>query len=255
MHRYIHALTFTFIFIGACGGKNDSDTEASDSTAGATGTDTTAGTDATDATGTVGMSSTPTTSGDDGSGSANPTQDNGTMPGDTAGGMTTTGNNTTTGGDPDLMQLCEAWCNKNVGCQETGRDACAAECFADLSDQEGMCADAFTALLECMLGMTCEEFVAFTDEDEPGPCAAEADAYQNACSDEVCIASIGTNQDNTECSYSVDCPGEPSRELQCADETCICLEDGEQVGMCPAMNACMNIDELSNKALDCCDFI
>src|SRR5688572_9970329 len=125
MHRHIHALTFTCILLGACGGdKNDTDTGASDSTAGATGTDTTAATDATDTTGSASMSSAPTTSGDDGSGSANPTQDNGTMP----AGMTTTGATTTTGGDADLMQLCEAFCAKNAECQQADPDGCAADC-------------------------------------------------------------------------------------------------------------------------------
>ncbi|HEY0135420.1 MAG TPA: hypothetical protein VGB85_15155 [Nannocystis sp.] len=141
MHRYnFHALTFTCILLGACGGgKNDTDTEASDSTAGATGTDTTAdATDATDATESVGMSSAPTTSGDDGSGSANPTQDSGTATDSTAGGLTTTGDTATTDGDPDLMQLCESWCARNAECQQSDPDGCAADCFADLGSQEGI---------------------------------------------------------------------------------------------------------------------
>ncbi|HEY0135421.1 MAG TPA: hypothetical protein VGB85_15160 [Nannocystis sp.] len=106
-----------------------------------------------------------------------------------------------------------------------------------------------------MLGMTCEQWVAFTDNDEPGPCAAEADASENACADEVCTASIGTSEDNTECSYSVECPNQPSREIQCAGETCTCLEDGEEVGQCPAMDVCMNVDDLTSKAMDCCGFV
>jgi hypothetical protein len=252
MHRHLQALTFTCILLGACGGgKNDSDTEASDSTAGATSTGTTA---ATDASASIGMSSTPTTSGADGSGSTNPTQVSGTTTDDTAGG-TTTGATATTGADPDLMQLCESWCSKNAECQRSEPDGCAADCFAALGSAEAMCVDATTAMLNCMLGMTCEQLVAFTDDDDPGPCAAEFAAGEDACAGEVCTISVGSNEDNTECSYTVECPNEPSRELQCAGETCTCLEDGKQVGECPGPDACMKQDDLATKALDCCGFV
>ncbi len=255
MHRRIHALTFTCIFIGACGGgKSDSDSEASDT--GATGTDTTGtnATDATDATDSIGMSSAPTTSGDDGSGSANPTQDSGTATGSTAGGVTTTGDTATTGGDPDLMKLCEAWCSKNAGCQASQPDGCAADCFAELGSGESVCAEAEQALLNCMLGMTCEEFVAFTDKEDPGPCAAESSAVDEACADQACTGSIGTSEDSSECSYSVDCPNQPLREMQCTVETCTCLEDFKEVGTCPAMGVCMTLEDIGAKSMDCCGF-
>ena len=252
MHRHIHALTFTCILLGACGGdKNDTDTEASDSTAGATGTDTSA---ATDATASASMSSAPTTSGDDGSGSANPTQDGGTATDSTAGGSTTTGATATTDGDTDLMQLCEAFCAKNAECKQADPDGCAADCFDDLGSQEGMCVDATVTLLDCLLGMTCEQFVAFTDEDEAGPCEAPADAAENACAGEVCVENLGSNEQGTECSYGTECPDQPIRDMQCSESACICFEDGQEVGMCPAMGVCMNIDELSTKAMDCCGF-
>jgi len=263
MQRPFILLTLTSIMLGACGGgKNDSDSEASGST-GATSTEaTTAGTadttDATDSTDSVGMSSTPTTGGE-GSGSISSTVDSdpGTATESTAGGVTTTsaGETTsgTTGGEPDLMQLCEGFCAKNAECNRVDPDGCVQQCFQELAGEDE-CSAAMQALFACMLGLTCEQFVAFTDDDDPGPCAPQADAAEENCAGNVCNAAIGSNEEGDECAYILDCPDDPEKEFNCGPDTCLCLEGGKEVGQCPAEGVCMEIGGLPDKATACCGF-
>lgn len=261
MQRTFILLTLTSFMLGACGGgKNDSDSEATDST-GATSTEaTTTGTattttDATDS--TIGMSSTPTTTGDGGSGSISSTVDSdpGTATESTAGGVTTTsaGETTgdTTGGEPDLMQLCEGFCAKNAECNMVDPDGCAEECVQELGGEDE-CSAATQSLLTCMLGLTCEQFVALTDEDDPGPCAAQLEASDEVCAGNVCTAGIGSNEEGTECSYILDCPDDPEKEFKCDPDTCLCLEGGKEVGQCPSEGVCMEIGGLPDKAMACC---
>ena len=259
MHLPGILLALSLLLLGACGGgKNESDSDASDDT-GATGTAATAS-DSTDS--TIGMSSSPTTTGDDASGTSNPTTGgggSGTADAEsTAGGQTTTSASETTGttdGDPELMQLCMNWCGKNAECKpESDPDACVQGCVQELGGGEPLCAEATLEMLACMLEMTCAEFVAFTDNDEPGPCAVEADAVENACAGDVCTGGIGSNPDGTECSYTIDCPNEPSLEMKCDVDTCTCFSDGMEVGSCESQSACMDAGPLPKKAEICCGF-
>lgn len=251
MQRPSIVLTLSSLLLGACGGdKNESESESTGASTGA------ATTTASDTDSTIGMSSSPTTTSDDGSGTSNPTtEDGGSATTTTTTTTSATETSDTTDGDPDIMQLCATWCGKNAACnRESDPDGCVADCVGELGGGEPLCADATKEMLACMLDMTCEEFAAFIDKDEPGPCAPELDAVENACADEVCTASGGGNPDGTECSYSVDCPDQPFREVQCDADTCTCLEDGKKVGTCEADDVCTDPGDLPAKAAGCCGF-
>ncbi len=259
MQRPFILLTLSSLLLGACGGgKNDSESETADTTgATSTATATTTASDGTDS--TIGMSSSPTTSGDGGTGTSNPTTEDGgsatTADAEsTAGGATTTSAGETDG-DPDLMPLCENWCGKNTECNPDGDpDGCVASCVEELGGDDPVCAAATKDMLACMLEMTCAQFVAFIDEDEPGPCGPQANAVEEVCTGQVCTAGVGGNMEGTECAYSVDCPDQPLQEVQCDTETCTCILGGKLVGTCDAEDVCTDAGNLPMKAEGCCGF-
>lgn len=214
--------------------------------------------------GTVGMSSNPTTgevsatssgSGSDSvTASASATSLEGSSdegPGETGGSEGTDTGSESEGGTGNL---CKDFCDKGDECGEApGGAMCKMFCMEGL--QMGPeCGDAFAALLECTLGMTCEEYNAFIADDEPGPCAAEFAAQTEACAGDVCEVGVGGNPDGTECEYVESCPDTMTQTMTCDVTTCTCLLGDEVVGECAAEMVCLDLGEIETKALDCCGF-
>ncbi len=271
MQRLSHFLTLTLSFslLGACGGeKNTSDTDES-GTGDTSGASTTGVSDTATATGateqTSGMSSAPTTTEPTsptttatGPDSATDTA-SGSATDSTAGGMTdatgaseTTGTVETTGFDPAMV--CQDLCDKLTGCSLPAPPECVADCSGELDGLEDICEIATQEFYKCVNTMTCDEFVAFFQDEDPGPCAAEVSAQGDACSDEACSAGVGTNQEGTECSYQVTCMDEPVKQMSCAGDTCSCLVGDKEVGTCAAEGVCMALEQVEDKAKTCCQF-
>lgn len=238
-----------------CACNPDKGDTAGDTTSGETGS----------SDGTVGMSSNPTT-GDVGASSSSAGSDSVTAsasatslegssdegPGETGGTEgTDTGNSESEGGTGNL---CKDFCAKGDECGSAPGGAMCPGICAEGLQMGPECGDAFAALLECSLGMTCEEYTALIEDEDPGPCAEEFAAQMEACAGSECEGSVGTNPDGTECEYSVSCPDTMTMTMNCDVTTCTCLLGDEVVGECAAEMVCMDLGGIDTKAADCCGF-
>lgn len=178
---------------------------------------------------------------------------------ETSGPETTgeTGGSTTGGGDGMIDDDCAAACDKFTECQ-LGPDPamCVPSCVDDLGGAQGECVPATEAYLQCIGSMTCDQLVAFFEDMDPGPCADELQAFGTACQNGGdCSVGQGSNPQGTECSFSVQCPGDPLLEMTCDKNECVCMIDGMQAGdPCPAENICKMEAALADKADACCGF-
>jgi hypothetical protein len=174
----------------------------------------------------------------------------------TTGSTGETSIGSSTGGGGGLEQECGIACDKFVECQVFPEpDACVPDCQMNLGDSEGACLEANAALLTCFGTMTCEEVIDFFQNDNPGPCAEQFGAVGMACESEECAVGQGGNPQGTECSYTIECPGDPALEMTCDKDQCVCMIDGMPAGdPCPADNICKMQDALADKANECCGF-
>lgn len=247
-------LSLLALGLPACGDKpQTSDTDGSSAASSGEATDG----------GTVGVSSEPTTSGDASTtGDASPTavSVSSVATEDSAGSATTDPDETSAGGtggvDPELAKLCGEVCGRFVECEQADdQDACAAECSDNFGTADLACQGAATDLLACVDGMTCAQIVAFLDDEDPGPCAAQLAAHAEACGGNECTASIGAAEDGTACNLFHDCPDEPTREMSCDTVTCTCSVGGVPSDRtCPADNVCQTLEGIEDKAKTCCGF-
>ncbi|MCY0987615.1 hypothetical protein OV203_10800 [Nannocystis sp. ILAH1] len=227
------------------GGKNQSgsetgenpSTDGSSSSEGESGSTTSAG------------ASEPTSSGatESSSGGTPPTATSGeTAPSE----ETSTTDPTATGGEPPAGP-CEAFCAQSIACEQeaTPFEACVAFCEADLAFFEGECHNVWIAGLECKAGLTCEELAALNDGE---PSACDAVVGQQAECAAGCSVGGGGSMDGSSCQWMLECPLEPLLEMMCDTETCLCFEDGVQVGECQAEGTCLPIEALADKAEVCC---
>lgn len=267
MHPLYARITFctlvSTLVLGACGDDKNMTESATDGAT--TGGATTGG--ATDS--TLGMSSEPTTTGVEGT--AEGTDATATTIDSTTTGATTTGANPTepetdgmtsmssepgeTGVDPGIMSACMEVCVNAVECMVM-RDveACTAECSDGLGGSTGQCKKANEGLLECIAGMTCEQITALFVEEDPGPCAQQQAAVEEECGGgDLCGVSVGGNMEGTECSLQIECEGDPTLDMSCDGETCVCKIGDEMAGMCPSEGICM-MGDIEAKANDCCGF-
>jgi len=214
--------------------------------------------------GTVGMSSNPTTgeeeasSSSSGSDSVTASASATSLDGSDDGTADTGGSDGTDTGDSGsesgTSSLCEEFCAKGAECGEApGEEMCPMFCVEGL-EAGPECGGAFAALLECSLGMTCEEYVALIEGDDPGPCAEEFAAQMKACAGEVCEVGVGGNPDGTACGYTVSCPDTMTMTMDCDVQTCTCLLGDEVVGECPAEGVCEDFEGIEAKAEECCGF-
>jgi hypothetical protein len=192
-----------------------------------------------DDTGTTGDTGT---SGDTGTtGDTDPTGD-----GDATG---STGDADPTGGAADLPEACADACANVVDCVPDdfpgGTAECEADCVAMGEKAEPVCVDLLMDFAACISTASC-------DEIENGPaCPDEEAAFEDACGD----CGIGGGGNDTMCEVESDCDG-VVQTMTCDTVTCVCIEDGAQVGSCPANNVCAEGDVFAY-ANTCCgwDFL
>lgn len=254
MQSRIFALTLSILFFtGACG-DDDATTMGQDPPDGTT-TDVAPTTDEPttgDAPTTTDPTSDPSTSS-----ASDPTTGDATTGVDPTGEPETDTGATTdvdpTGDEPDPATLtaCTAYCERWGECGfQPDLAGCIAGCADDLSGADGACEDASVAALDCQTALDC---LALIDSSaDGGACGAEKEAATNACNDLGCAESFFSEGDA--CELTLECEGEPLREMICDGPSCICLEGGEQVGQCAAEGACLEVDALGAKAAACCGF-
>jgi hypothetical protein len=231
---------------GTSGGTTTSTTDPTSTTATTDNSGTMGGTQTTDPTST---STTTTTTEGMTSGTA-------TTEPLTTGTSTETSIGSSTGGGGGLEEQCGVACDKFIECQ-VGPDpnTCAQDCLMNFGDDEGACLAANGAMLECLGTMTCEQVIDFFQNDNPGPCAEQFGAVEMECQGQACEGSQGGNPQGTECSISVQCPGDPLLEMNCDKDQCVCVIDGMPAGdPCPADNICKMQGALGDKANECCGF-
>jgi hypothetical protein len=256
----------TLLLLTACGDDKNMTESATDGAT--TGGATTGGLTDT----TIGMSSEPTTTGVEGTaeGTAEGTDATATTVDSTTTGATTTTANPTEGeeegmtteppneteGDPGIMAACMQVCVNAVECMVM-RDveACTADCSEGLGDSMGQCKKANEDFLECVGDMTCEQLIALFSEEDPGPCAQQQAAVEEECGGgDICGVSVGGNPEGTECSLQIECEGDPTLDMTCDAETCVCKIGDEMAGMCESEGICMEQGDIEEKANACCGF-
>lgn len=204
--------------------------------------------------GTVGMSSAPTT-GDGGlttGGSVGGTE------GETGPGATDEGPGDTGNDDTGMASgVCAAFCDKGPMCGlRPGGAMCLAVCEEQLMVDDPACAAASEALFQCVADMTCEEFEAFVNGVDPGPCLDAGEAQEDACkgSSDECEVGVGGDMRGTLCEFTKSCPDTMTVTMQCGQESCSCLVGDQEVGMCDAGGVCQDLGGLEDKAAECCGF-
>ncbi|MEZ4379845.1 MAG: hypothetical protein R3A79_00750 [Nannocystaceae bacterium] len=167
-----------------------------------------------------------------------------------SGDATSTGEGTTGMADPGLEAACGDACEVLVGCypdEWESVEACAQECADPFNTPNEACELAAIDYLDCLGGLTCPEL-------EEGACDAEESAAMEACEGEVCSVGVGGGEGT--CGIIEEC-AEGTREMSCAEKSCVCLVDGEAVGECEN-DVCLDIEPdpeaIHEKALSCCGF-
>jgi hypothetical protein len=202
---------------------------------------------------TLGMSSSPTT------GDVPATSTSTTLMTDTRGSESEVGSDVSS--DPDTGEsetgssdVCQAFCDKGSRCgEEPGGAQCTTFCMESVLGPEP-CAPAFTALIECAAGMTCEEYLALIEDEEPGSCAAEFAAQMKACAGNECTVSVGGDDRGMECEYTRSCPDTQEVSMSCDLTTCTCFVGPDEVAMCDAEGVCLDFDALEATVAECCGF-
>jgi hypothetical protein len=130
-------------------------------------------------------------------------------------------------------------------------ETCAAEC-ADAYSGDAVCVAAGAAFATCLAEMTCEQLVAFLEQEDPGPCEEEFLATGEACGGNECVMNAGGGEGD-QCSVGRQCGDLPAQDFVCEGPTCACIEGGMKVGSCPSEGVCMkDVDAQVAAAQTCC---
>jgi hypothetical protein len=73
-----------------------------------------------------------------------------------------------------------------------------------------------------------------------------------ACAGDECAQSVFEAGDERELQFER--PDAPLQQMLCDEQTCTCLEGGENVGECPAEGVCATGDGIFARAARCCGF-
>lgn len=244
------------VLLAGCGVKFGADDESSsggDSSSGTLGnssapndtSSTSTGGDGTTEVGTVDTGLAPTVTGDETSVSDGSTVTTVVM---TSEGFTT--------GDAELS-ACEAMCQNALGCRLVGdANVCVGLCLEKFEGAAGSCVAAHEAMNACFSTLSCEHLELAFAGDLGHPCGSEQLDKSEACDNPVsCDSGGGGDIDGTHCELTLQCGGDPVRDMKCDAEQCLCLVDGEQVGSCAADGVCdQEFDALATKAVECCGF-
>jgi hypothetical protein len=189
--------------------------------------------------------------------------DSGTSTGDPTTGEPTTGESTgnptttdtttdptdgtTTGGVDESG--CDAACENLVMCvPDYPLDECLADCTADFEDGDTPeCKNASAKANMCFGTLTCDQI----DNEEYGECLPIFDEVDQACSGMgVCDADLQTMGKG--CRVTFTC-GDSISAMQCNQNNCTCLEDGQDVGQCMNDGFCaLDLDAAIDAANGCC---
>lgn len=189
-----------------------------------------------------------------GSGAESETTESGAGPDTETGSGTETGPDTGSEGD-----LCDQSCAVAAECGgEVTLDECIEECQQLLGDLEDVpeCIPPNEAMLECIAGLDCAEFMAYLEGGPEAPCSAQEDALDE-CGDPGCILTIEGNENG--CLAEYHCSGsEDYHAVQCSfADGCVCRLNGEDVGSC--MNAepvcASDFDQQVPAINDCCGWM
>ena len=157
-----------------------------------------------------------------------------------------------TGGDAELEGLCTEVCEHIIECVPD-LPGSVEDCRAGCLDQWGTpeCGQAGIDLLQCMDAMNCMQLQAYIDDDEPGMCAAAAEAADAVCDGSSdCI--MGASAGGTECAVSRECDG-LAEEYQCDGATCTCVTNGEPGESCEDVGVCpLDLEEQIAAGEACC---
>lgn len=150
---------------------------------------------------------------------------------------------------------CEAMCEQAGSCGLREDVAgCVAQCLDAIDDLSGACQAAAWESTQCFAGLECE-FLAKALADEGGhPCQGAVLEQETACGPPRCFWAVGGDQRGTSCSLFVECPGDPTREMQCDTQTCMCLEGGVMTGSCAAEGVCDDLNTVHERGPACCGF-
>lgn len=197
-------------------------------------------------------------------GSSTTGDEDATTTGATMTGATTTDATTTdaTTGEPlDIWEGCLAYCAGAVACKFKEDEAtCHDLCMQEYATG-GACADANAAWVSCIAGLSCaEQAKAHEGVQDPDLCPAQLVAAGEACGFDPCLAIPLPQEDGDGCQLSQLCPAEPPQSVWCDAESCVCFEDGAEVGSCPSRGVCAGFDgdagalEFIDFARACCGF-
>lgn len=86
--------------------------------------------------------------------------------------------------DPEIYTYCKDHCAA-MNCGDNGSGYCRDYCEFWLSGFDETCGDEVRAVLECLEGLSCDDFTTFSEDPSASKCADEYAAEVNACSTET----------------------------------------------------------------------
>jgi hypothetical protein len=155
----------------------------------------------------------------------------------------------------DFVSGCQSYCAAVVTCDpENGPyEDCVTSCIDELAAYTPECQVAFCEGYACVGTLDCA-----TLENGIGECSEIFSAAGDQCgiADEGDVSEVGdtactTGGDGIDCDWQCDLDGF-DRGLSCSGGTCLCLEDGVQVGSCPDGGICEIPDSIEDYAKGCC---
>ncbi|HLT35086.1 MAG TPA: hypothetical protein VK034_02350 [Enhygromyxa sp.] len=133
-----------------------------------------------------------------------------------------------------LEQHCTDLCTMLENCVVTPSD-CVSDCVEGLEWFGPLCQARELVLLECLVDLSCEEFLAYAEANSvqaevmsPYPCEAENVA---SCGKD-CEIWGPVHEGPGDCALAMKCLGQPLKLVDCDGETCACYEDNVLVGSC-----------------------
>lgn len=192
-----------------------------------------------------------TTASDDGGPSTSPVDSsNGTANDGASTAEATNGSDDASDGpvsacEADPASGCLAYCmlaNECFGVNEP----CESTCEREVGQSGPACAQATCEFYACLGASDCAAL-----EGGPPACIPLEEALEDTCGSDGGKCFVGASATG-KCQYS--CGGIPNQLMACEANTCTCLEDDVQVGMCEIQDACDRLAMLDDHAARCCGF-
>lgn len=183
-----------------------------------------------------------------------------TTTGEPTTGEETTFDATTGGEESPIPAACQAYCASVAACELDEASFCYTLCIDDYASG-GECAEANVAWLGCLAEQPCAPLAeAYWDTVIPDDCEGSFAPLGEACGLGACDPTVSAGDEGGACSMSVQCIDGPYQRTECEGETCVCFEDGAQIGECPSRDVCATITDWESArsfvafARECCGF-